>query len=280
MAQHGTYIAVGVQRLSAEKFSKLACEARRYVILMAAYDPGIHLGSSLSVLDIVLTLYATGRVQFLDGRPGRNVLVLSKGHAVHAVYAVAAAMGLLSLDELRRTGSLGSPLENHPEMGTPLLPVPNSGSLGHGISMAVGLALGYRLRGWRGRIYLITGDGELDEGQSWEAFQAAAHYNLNNLITIVDYNSMQLDGESSRVLSKGDLARRFEALGFSTTVIDGHDYGQIIEALESAESSTKPHVIIARTVRNRGVPGLEGSPRQRLSRDEALEILASIRCDE
>jgi transketolase len=247
---------------------------------MASYDPGMHLGSSLSVLDILVALYGTGRVKFnlANGVGNRNYLVLSKGHAVHAIYALAAAMGYLALDELRESGSLGSRLQNHPEADTPFVDVPNSGSLALGISMAVGLSLGLKLRGDRGRVYLITGDGELDEGLSWESFAAAAHYNLTNLLAIVDYNGIQLDGRVEEVLRKGDLPGRLRALGFEVLETDGHDHEQIVSALERAESSTRPAVIIARTARGRGVPGIEGTPRQRLSRDEALQYAQSLAC--
>ncbi|MEL9990852.1 MAG: transketolase [Thermoproteus sp.] len=255
----------------------LVCKARRYVLLMAAYDPGIHLGSSISVLEIVTALYGTGRVKMnlANGVGDRNYFVLSKGHAVHAVYALAAAMGYLTIDELRETGSLGSRLQNHPEVDTPFVDVPNSGSLGQGISLAVGIALGLRLRGQSGRVYLVVGDGELDEGQSWESFAVAAHYGLTNLITIVDRNDVQLDGHSEEVLRKGDLAGRFKALGFEVLQVDGHNVEEIVAALERAEKSQKPVVIIARTVRGRGVAAIEDTAKQRLSREEALRYASN-----
>ncbi|MEM1598550.1 MAG: transketolase [Pyrobaculum sp.] len=255
----------------------LVCKARRYVLLMAAYDPGIHLGSSISVLEILTALYGTGRVKMnlANGVGDRNYFVLSKGHAVHAVYALAAAMGYLTIDELRETGSLGSRLQNHPEVDTPFVDVPNSGSLGQGISLAVGIALGLRLRGRPGRVYLVVGDGELDEGQSWESFAVAAHYGLNNLVTIVDYNDVQLDGHSAEVLRKGDLAGRFKSLGFEVFEVNGHDVAEVASALEKAERSQRPAVIIAKTVRGRGVPPIEDTARQRLSRDDALKYASN-----
>ncbi|ABL88925.1 transketolase subunit A [Pyrobaculum islandicum DSM 4184] len=260
------------------ELAQLACKARKYLVLMAGYDPGMHLGSSLSVIEIVTALYGTGRVKFnvANGAHNRNYFVLSKGHAVHAIYALAAAMGYLSIDELRETGSLGSRLQNHPEVDTPFVDVPNSGSLGQGISMAVGLALGLRLRGEPGRVYLVTGDGELDEGQSWESFAVAAHYGLNNLVTIVDLNGVQLDGHCEEVLRKGDLAARFRSLGFEVFEINGHDIGQIVETLEKAEKSARPPVIIAKTIRGRGVPPIEDTAKQRLSRDDALKYAGNI----
>ncbi|WP_333638648.1 transketolase [Pyrobaculum aerophilum] len=263
----------GVSELEA-----LTCKARRYVVLMAGYDPGIHLGSSLSVIEIVAALYGTGRVKFnvANGAHNRNYFVLSKGHAIHAVYALAAAMGYLSLDELRETGSLGSRLQNHPEVDTPFVDVPNSGSLGQGISLAVGLALGMKIMGEKGRVYLVVGDGELDEGQSWESFAVAAHYNLTNLVTIVDFNGVQLDGHSEEVLRKGDLAGRFKSLGFEVIEADGHNIGEIIAALEKAERGERPAVIIAKTIRGRGIAQIEDTAKQRLPRDEALKYARDI----
>ncbi|MEZ0248097.1 MAG: 1-deoxy-D-xylulose-5-phosphate synthase N-terminal domain-containing protein, partial [Thermoproteus sp.] len=185
-----------------------------------------------------------------------------------------AAMGYLTIDEIRETGSLGSRLQNHPEVDTPFVDVPNSGSLGQGISLAVGIALGLRLRGQSGKVYLVVGDGELDEGQSWESFAVAAHYGLNNLITIVDYNDVQLDGHSEEVLRKGDLAGRFKALGFEVLQADGHNVEEIVAMLERAEKSQRPVAIIAKTVRGRGVAVIEDTAKQRLSRDEALRYAA------
>jgi transketolase len=262
----------------ASELEPLICKARKYVVLMAGYDPGIHLGSSLSVMEIVAALYGTGRVKFnmANGVHNRNYFVLSKGHAIHAVYALAAAMGYLTLDELRETGSLGSRLQNHPEVDTPFVDVANSGSLGQGISLAVGLALGLKIRGEKGRVYLVVGDGELDEGQSWESFAVAAHYGLTNLITIVDFNGVQLDGHSEEVLRKGDLAGRFKSLGYEVFEVDGHDVGQIISALEKAENAGRPAVIIAKTVRGRGVAEIEDTAKQRLSRDDALRYAGNI----
>lgn len=260
--------------------AELACEARRRLLIMAAYDPGIHIGSSLSVLDILVALYGTGRVKFNahNGVASRNYLVLSKGHAVHAIYALASVFGYLNQDELRETGSLGSKLQNHPEDDTPFTDISNSGSLGLGIGMAVGLALGLKLKGSSGRIYLVTGDGELDEGVAWESFAVVASHGLNNIITIVDLNGAQLDGPSEEVLKKGDLAGRFKALGFFVQTVDGHDLDKLVEALNAAERAEAPSVIIARTVRGRGVEGLEGSTRQRIPRDEALALAARVSC--
>ncbi|NPA70688.1 MAG: transketolase [Crenarchaeota archaeon] len=248
-------------------------KARTYLLLIALYNPGVHLGSALSVIEILTALYGSGRVSFLKGDIDRNWLILSKGHAVHAVYAIAAAMGYLSWSELRNSGTIGSPLQNHPELGTPGVDVA-AGSLGQGVSMSVGIALGLRMRGLRNRrVYVIIGDGELDEGQTWEAFTTAAHYGLTNWIPIIDYNKIQLDGKIDDVKRKGDLRKRFEALGYQVVEVDGHDIDSILAVLEDVESSDKMSVIIAHTVRGKGVPVLENTNRQRMLREEILQVL-------
>jgi len=261
---------------SVNRLRVIAEKARRYLLLISAYNPGVHLGSALSVLDVLVVLYGTGRVKFLDGGIDRNWLVLSKGHAVHAIYAIAAAMGYLSWDDLRNSGTIGSPLQNHPELGAPGVDVA-TGSLGQGVSIAVGIALGLKMRGLaHRRVYLIMGDGELDEGQVWEALATAAHYKLTNLIPIVDHNKMQLDGEISKIKTKGNLKARFEALGYRVVEVDGHDIQAILSVLEDVESGNEQCIIIAHTMRGKGVPILEGTSRQRLTREEALEILRQI----
>ncbi len=256
-----------------EHLRTISEKARMYLLLISLYNPGVHIGSSLSVIEILTTLYGTGRVSFLKGDTDRNWLILSKGHAVHAVYAIAAAMGYLSWNDLRNSGTIGSPLQNHPEIGCPGVDVA-TGSLGQGASISVGIALGLRLRGLESRrVYVILGDGELDEGQTWEAFTTASHYNLTNWIPIIDHNKVQLDGKIESVKRKGDLKRRFEALGFDVVEVDGHDIESILSVLEDVETSNRLSVIIAHTVRGKGVPTIEGTNRQRMLREEILNIL-------
>ncbi len=245
--------------------------------MIAAYNPGVHLGSSLSVVDILSALYVTNRVSFFSTGWNRNWLVLSKGHAVHAIYAIAAALGVISLSELRDSGSIGSQLQNHPELGAPGVDVA-TGSLGQGISIAVGIALGIRLRGGSGRVYVILGDGELDEGQTWEAFSTASHYKLTNLIPIIDNNGMQLDGDVSSVKTKGDLVLRLSSLGYKVHVIDGHNVDEILKALSESETNNSLNVIIAKTVRGKGVGELEGTAKQRISREDALRLMLELQC--
>ncbi len=262
-----------------EHLQTIADKARKYLVLISAYNPGVHLGSALSVIEILTVLYGTGRVKFLNGGIDRNWLILSKGHAVHAIYAIAAAMGYLTWNDLRSSGMIGSPLQNHPEIGALGIDVA-TGSLAQGISIGVGIALGLRKRGLDRRVYVIVGDGELDEGQAWEAFATAAHYNLTNFIPIVDHNKIQLDGEISKVKSKGELRKRFEALGYSVVEVDGHDIASLLAVLEDVEHSGRMSVIIAHTVRGKGVPQLENTPRQRITREEALKLLEEWRVSE
>ncbi len=276
------YILTGIMRLVriAAELNRLACRARRLVLLMAAYDPGIHLGSSLSVLEILTVLYGTGRVRFLDGSAAKNWLILSKGHAVHAIYALAAISGIISIDELRETGSLGSLLQNHPELGVNWIDVATSGSLGQGVSIGVGIALGLKRRGSSGRVYVVVGDGELDEGQTYEALATAAHYRLENFVPIIDFNRVQLDGPVDSVRSKGDLQRILSGMGYTVHVVDGHNVEQLAEVLDEVDSSGAPNAVVAYTKRGRGVPQIEDTPVQRIPRDLALQLVSQIRCNE
>ncbi|OYT25620.1 MAG: transketolase [Thermoprotei archaeon ex4572_64] len=263
--------------VSIDKLKEIACRARKYLLLISAYNQGIHLGSALSVIDILTVLYGTGRVDFLNGGWDRNWLVLSKGHAIHSVYAIATAMGYISWTELRDSGDIGSILQNHPELGAPGVDVA-TGSLGQGVSIAVGIALGIRLRGKDYKVYTVIGDGELDEGQVWEALATASHYKLTNFIPIIDHNSMQLDGEVSLIKHKGDLRQRFSGLGYRVYIIDGHNIDEILSILEEVETNNSMNIIIAKTVRGRGVSEIEGTPKQRLSREDALRLVNNLKC--
>jgi len=263
------------RKVSIDYLIEISKKARKYLILIAAYNPGVHLGSALSVIDILTFLYGTGRVNLLNKGIDRNWLVLSKGHAVHAIYAIATATGIISWTELRNSGSIGSILQNHPELGAPGIDVA-TGSLGQGVSIAVGIALGLKLRNCKGRVYTIIGDGELDEGQTWEALTTASHYNLTNFIPIIDYNRMQLDGEIDKVKKKGDLILRFQSLGYKVYIVDGHNFEELYNVFEEVESSNELSIIIAKTIRGKGIPELGGTSKQRLTREEALKIISEL----
>jgi transketolase len=219
-----------------------------------------HTGGSLSVIDLVTVLY----YHKMRHRPedpqwtGRDRLVLSKGHAAPAQYVALADSGYFPKEDLKMLRQLGSHLQGHPDSkGTPGVEV-CTGSLGQGLSMANGMALALRLDGSDSRVYAILGDGELQEGQVWEAAMAAAHYRLDNLCIMIDANGLQIDGEVASVMNVEPIADKFRAFGCHVLEIDGHDIAAIVEALAAAEKiKGQPTAIVARTVKGKGVAFFE-----------------------
>ena len=221
-----------------------------------------HPGGSLSLIDILAALYAN----FLrhDPKrpdwPDRDRVILSKGHAAPALYAVLANAGYFPREELASLRKLASPLQGHPDR----LRLPgveaSTGSLGQGLSMALGMALAGKLDKKDYRAYAILGDGELQEGQCWEAFMAAPKFGLDNLTVIVDRNNGQIDGHVDEVMAIEPLKEKLESFNWDAREIDGHDFGQISEALAAARSARgKPQAIIAKTVKGKGVSFMEDS---------------------
>jgi transketolase len=219
-----------------------------------------HTGGSLSAIDIITVLYFhTMRHDSANPQwDGRDRFVLSKGHAAPAQYVALAEAGYFPKEDLMMLRRLGSHLQGHPDSKvTPGVEV-CTGSLGQGLSLANGMAMGLKLDGKPNHVYAVLGDGELQEGQVWEAAMAAAHYKLDNLCAIVDANGLQIDGEVDRVMAVAPIADKFRAFGWHTIEIDGHDIGAIIDAFEQAKSLTgKPTVIVARTVKGKGVSFFE-----------------------
>jgi len=219
-----------------------------------------HTGGSLSVIDMVTVLYYH-KMRHKPEDPhwsGRDRLVLSKGHAAPAQYVALADSGYFPKEDLLMLRRLGSHLQGHPDSkGTPGVEV-CTGSLGQGLSMANGMALGLRLDKSDSRVYAILGDGELQEGQVWEAVMAAAHYRLDNLCILIDANGLQIDGEVARVMNVEPIAAKFAAFGCHVIEVDGHDVAAIIAALAEAEQTKgQPTAIVARTVKGKGVSFFE-----------------------
>ena len=219
-----------------------------------------HTGGSLSVIDMVTVLYYHKmRHKPEDPQwPGRDRLVLSKGHAAPAQYAALADAGYFPKEDLKLLRQLGSHLQGHPDSkGTPGVEV-CTGSLGQGLSMANGLALGLRLDKSASRVYAILGDGELQEGQVWEAVMAAAHYKIDNICILIDANGLQIDGEVSKIMNVEPIAEKFRSFGCHVLEIDGHDIAAIIAALDKAETvKGQPTAIVARTIKGKGVSFFE-----------------------
>jgi transketolase len=219
-----------------------------------------HTGGSLSAIDVLTVLYFH-QLRHDPGNPRweeRDRFVLSKGHAAPALYACLAEAGYFPHEELKGLRRLGSKLQGHPDMNkTPGVEV-CTGSLGQGISQAVGLALASRLAGRKSRIYTLLGDGEMQEGQVWEAAMAAAHYRLDNLCAIIDQNGLQIDGEVDKVMGVAPLGPKFLAFNWHVLEVDGHDIRAIAQALDvAAQTSGRPTLIVARTVKGKGVPFFE-----------------------
>lgn len=249
--------------VDSEKIAQLQEKARqlRVDIVKALHkSQSGHTGGSLSAIDMVAALYFhTMKHNPADPAwPGRDRFVLCKGHAAPALYVALAEAGYFPKEDLMTLRRLGSHLQGHPDSKqTPGVEV-CTGSLGQGLSMANGMALGLRLDGSASRVYALLGDGELQEGQVWEAAMAAGHYKLDNLCALVDVNRLQIDGEVAKVMDVEPVTDKFRAFGWNVIDIDGHDMGAIVAALEGAAGATgKPTAIVARTVKGKGVSFFE-----------------------
>ena len=245
--------------MTISELQEKAREIRLETIQMVAKATSGHPGGSLSVTDLLVALYYSKMRLYDDPHDERrDRFVLSKGHANPPLYAILADKGYVDKDELNYLRRLHHPFQGHPESNKCPGIDCSTGSLGQGVSVATGMALGFKLKKADNRVYAIVGDGEIDEGLCWEAFMAAANYKLDNLTVIVDRNMLQLDGNTEDVMAHGDLKAKFEAFGFLTDVIDGHNFEEILPALDRFEEG-KPHCIIAKTVKGKGVSYMENN---------------------
>ena len=236
-----------------------ACKVRMGIIEGVHSAKSGHPGGSLSCADILTYLYFA-KMNIDPKNPkmeNRDRLVLSKGHAAPALYSVLANRGYFDTELLNTLRKIGSILQGHPDMkhipGVDM----STGSLGQGISAAVGMALSAKHFGGGFKVYTVLGDGEIEEGQVWEAAMFAANKGLSNLTAFVDYNNLQIDGTIEEVNSAAPIDKKFEAFNWHTIVIDGHDFDQIEAALTEAETLDKPVAIIAKTVKGKGVSFME-----------------------
>ncbi|MFO8048541.1 MAG: transketolase [Desulfosudaceae bacterium] len=249
--------------LSQEELNHLkekARQLRKDIVDITGWSGGAHIGGGLSVADILVILY----YHYLNIDPGnpdwedRDRLILSKGHAGVAYAPILARKGYFDFELLKTFNKFKSPFGMHLD-GMKVKGVDAStGSLGHGLSMGVGLALGARLQKKEWYTYCILGDGECNEGSVWEAAMAASHYKLTNLVTFVDKNKMMIDGRTEEVMDLEPFADKWRAFGFSVQEVDGHDFSALAEAIDFARSTTTgPVVIIADTVKGKGVDFME-----------------------
>ena len=251
-----------LERKEVTELKNTACKIRQKAIEMIANAKSGHPGGSLSAADILTVLYKKilKTVPKWENDPDfkkRDRFVLSKGHASASFYAVLANCGYFPEEELLTFRKMNSRLQGHPsKRHLPGIEV-STGSLGQGLSMANGMALGLKLDKNPARVYALLGDGEMQEGQVWEALMSSSHYKLDNLTVIIDRNRLQIDGEIEEVKSLGSLTKKLTAFGFNTLEIDGHNVEQIYNALKKAQElskeNQKPTAIIANTVKGRGV---------------------------
>jgi len=239
----------------------MACRIRTDIVEMLNKSGSGHTGGSLSAADLVTALYFH-KMKHDPKNPswdGRDRFILSKGHAAPLLYAALARSGYFPTEELMTLRQLGSRLQGHPDSKKlPGVEI-STGSLGQGLSIACGMSLALRLDKKDCRVYALLGDGELQEGQVWEAAMTAAHFGLGNLTAIVDNNGLQIDGACKDVMCVDPIADKFKAFGWDTIEIDGHDMTAIIDALDRATTKRdRPTAIVARTIKGKGCSIFEG----------------------
>jgi transketolase len=269
-----------------EVVARLDTHARdiRRVSIAAIFHAGSgHPGGSLSCADLLSTLYGTelNITPANQGAPNRNRFVLSKGHAAPALYAAWASFGLLDRSAALSLRKLNSTAQGHPHVLDLPLAETSTGSLGQGFSVAIGMALGLRHQRKDARAYAILGDGELQEGEVWEGAMCAAHHRLSNLCAIVDYNKLQSDDRNEAIMGLEPLAQKWRAFGWHTIEIPGHDIASIMAALAEARAThNRPTVLIAHTIKGKGVAHMEDQPlwhgSVKLTREQAESALASL----
>jgi transketolase len=262
----------------------IARECRVQIIRMLTHAGSGHPGGSLSVIDVLTALYF-GRLRHDPKRPDwpdRDRVVLSKGHAVPALYTVMARAGYFPESQLVTLRKLGSPLQGHPDRTALPGIEAATGSLGQGLSISLGLALGLRMRKSPARVYCILGDGEIQEGQVWEAAMSAPklgqpEHGLDNLTVILDYNKIQLDNFVAKVLDLEPVLAKWRAFGWAVIEIDGHDFDQIDKALDQAEATVGPVIVVAHTVKGKGVSFMENDPEWHGKSPKPAEAVTAIR---
>jgi Transketolase, N-terminal subunit len=255
---------------------------RRTILEMAFAGSTVHIVCAFSIVEILAVLYRN-HLRLGDGTPraeGRDYLVLSKGHGVMAQYACMRELGWLNDDDIRNYFGNGTILKGLSDAHVPGLEV-TSGSLGHGLSVGVGMALGAKRKGSGQRVYAVVGDGEMNEGAIWEAILFAAHFKLDNLTLIVDENGFQAMGATHDVLDLGNLTQKLTAFGFDTEAVDGHDEATLDEVLSRMKDSSngRPKAIVAKTIKGKGVSFMENRNSwhyTRLSRETYVNAIAEI----
>ena len=277
---------------SVAELEAIARECRVQIIRMLTHAGSGHPGGSNSVIDTLVTLFfgeraGGGKRLRVDPKrpdwPDRDRVILSKGHAVPALYAVMAHAGFFPEEQLITLRKLGSPLQGHPDRTALPGIEAATGSLGQGLSIAEGEALGLRMAGSEARVYCILGDGEIQEGQVWEAAMSGPKlgqpkHPLDNLTVVLDYNKIQLDDFVTKILDLEPVVAKWQAFGWAVQEIDGHDYAQLGKAFDQAEATKgKPSFIVAHTVKGKGVPWMENNPEWHGKAPKPSEALTALR---
>ena len=236
---------------------KISAMERRLSVLEMVYNgKSGHIGGSMGCMDILTVIYDRMDVEKIkEGHPDRDRFVMSKGHCAEALYAVLADVGLIEKDELNTYAKFNTRLAEHPTHSIPGVEAA-TGALGHGLSLAVGMAYGLKQSGSPARVYTLMGDGEQAEGSVWEAAMSAAKFQLDNLTAVIDRNRLQISGDTEDVMPLGDLAEKYQAFGFKTVVCNGNDCAALAEAFETAHPGM-PLAVIANTIKGYGSPVME-----------------------
>jgi transketolase len=248
--------------MSYPDIERMASFMRRKILDISHHcNLSTHLGGGLSMVEIMATLYA--RVLRYDRAnprwPERDRFILSKGHGVLGYFSALLAAGIINEEIYNTFQTNGSDLIAHPVMNLDLGIESSNGSLGQGLSMAVGIALAARKKGQTFGTYVLLGDGECNEGSVWEAVMSAAQLKLENLVIVIDYNKLQSDGDARQIVDLADLAGKFRSFGWDTREVDGHDIGQLVEAFERPSAPGKPRVVVAHTVKGKGISFMENN---------------------
>ena len=246
------------------EIKKISVKLRRNILKMIHNAKSGHPGGSLSCIDILTVLFTKYLKYFPECEKNpdfknRDRFILSKGHASASLYAIMAHCGYFPESELLTFRKLGSRLQGHPCSRLLKGIEVSTGSLGQGLSIACGMALGLKLDKINSKVYVYMGDGELEEGSVWEADMDASSRKLNNIIAFVDRNKLQIDGSTENIKSVGDVNAKFKAFGWNTIEINGHNIDEIADAIEKAQTSDKPFVIIADTIKGKGVSFMENN---------------------
>tara|TARA_B100001063_G_C16754216_1_gene552121 strand:+ start:1299 stop:2093 length:795 start_codon:yes stop_codon:yes gene_type:complete len=236
------------------RLNNISKKIRKKIIYLSYKAKTAHLASSLSCVDLMVTIYEDF-LKFNKKKISKNIFILSKGHAAMALYSILNYKKIISNTVFESYSKVGSILEEHPTHNIPSVSVA-TGSLGHGLSVGCGMALSFKLKRLKKKIYVLLSDGECNEGSVWEAFLFAAANKLNNLVVIIDYNKWQATGRTDKILKLGNLKKKLESFGFAAHEIDGHNFAQIKKNLKKT-SKSKPLAVIANTVKGKGVSFME-----------------------